>query len=123
MQIWAPLIIEDTKRTGFNPDHHVLLVRRDSGIAGVSPTELDNHLSAGTNNADGVLCGVGGVGVLNDLHKAARQVGHALLEILHRAAEVLMGRFGVGEKSDEQVGKLGTLGPGRPAWHCPFWYR
>ena len=55
-------------------------------------------------------CCVGSVSGLNDMHQAARQVGHALLEIVHRAAEVLMGRFGVGEKGNEQVGELDPLG-------------
>ena len=48
IQIRTPLIIEDTKRVGLNPDHHILLVRGEGGIAGVSSAELDNHLSANT---------------------------------------------------------------------------
>ena len=46
IQIRTPLIIEDTKRISLNPDHHILLVRGEGGIAGVSSAELDNHLSA-----------------------------------------------------------------------------
>ena len=45
IQIGTPFVVKDTKRISLNPDHHILLTRREVGIASVSPTKLDDHLS------------------------------------------------------------------------------
>ena len=44
--IGTPFVVQDTKRISLNPDHHILLARREVGIASGSLAELDDHLSA-----------------------------------------------------------------------------